>query len=50
MRPDFWYILIRVFSLIVIVIALSRSSGFVAARHTSTTPENKRRGIFHGIH
>jgi hypothetical protein len=48
MRPDFWYILIRVFSITVIVIAVARSSGIFAAR--PTTPENKRRGIFHGIH
>lgn len=48
MRPDFWYILIRAFSLIVIVIAAARASGIVATR--STPPDTKTRGIFHGIH
>lgn len=48
MRPDFWYILIRAFSLIVIIIALARSTGALAAR--PTPPDRKTRGIFHGIH
>lgn len=48
MRPDFWYILIRVISVMVIVIAVARSSGMFAER--PTPPDKKTRGVFHGIH